>query len=772
MATPALARSGLRWPAVFLLLRIVKRSASLGIVLVAVAAVAATASLVIIPQATTIITANEGTAADLELNTLAERSEMYAADGTLLSLLTEVENREPISLDEMPQPVIVAILAVEDADFYRHDGVNLRATVRALVENVNAGGIAQGGSTITQQLVKNAILNSDQNLNRKTTEAFYAVRLERQMTKDEILERYLNTVYFGAGAYGVQAAAETYWGYESASELGWPEAALLAGIIRNPSSFDPTRFPDAARDRRSVVLGRLVAEELITEEEAEQYEFAVLPAERQEPKDRAPTDYFIQDALEQVLHNESILGGDPSLRYAAVYRGGLKIYTTFDPAMQDAALRARDEILPDITQDCFTRQRQGGDPDGPCLPEFTVAIASIESHTGAIRAMVGGPEFQREKYNLTTGGIGRQPGSAMKTIVLAALFEDGYTPADSVRTDRPCTFPNKGGVPDPYVVDKGARSGGGLRSIAIATRQSNNCSFVRLGLVVSPEKIIDVSGRLGIETSQMDPVMSLPLGAEEVTPMDMAGAYAAFPNDGVFNEPYYIDRIEDRDGNVIYEHRPNGSRAVTTQTARLIAETLQGNVDTLGGVGTGRRARIPDHFVAGKTGTTQNNEDAWFVGFTDYYTTAVWLGDPNSKVRIEFPDWAARGWSASGRGGFGGELPADVWGTFMGEVHASLAPVEFTPPDPYGGGRYLRAPGEIDFCNLGDSEGATGVTELRDSDGDGRADCFSPVTTTTQPPQTQPPDNGGGNNGGGNNGGGRGQPDGPTVPTGTVPEDD
>ncbi|MDH3684419.1 MAG: transglycosylase domain-containing protein, partial [Acidimicrobiia bacterium] len=714
----------------FFLLRIIKRVASLGIVLIAVAAVATAATLIVIPQAVTIVTANEGTAADLELDVLAERSSMFAADGSFLTLLTEVENREPISLDEMPQEVIDAILAVEDADFYEHDGVNLRATFRALVENVNAGGIAQGGSTITQQLVKNAILTPEQNLNRKTTEAFYALRLERQMTKDEILERYLNTVYFGAGAYGVQAAAETYWGYDSASELGWAEAALLAGVIRNPSRFDPTRFPDDARVRRSIVLDRLVTTGHLTREEADEYEFAILPAERQEPFDRAPTDYFIQDALEQVLNDESILGGDAALRFNAVYRGGLKIYTTFDPKAQDAALRARDELVPDIKANCYNRQRRDGDPNNECIPEFTVAIASIDSHTGAVRALVGGPEFQRERFNLATQGK-RQPGSSMKTLVLAALFEADFTPADSVRTDRPCTFPNPGGVPNPYVVDRGSGGRAGISSIASATRASNNCSFVRLGQVVGNDAVIDVATRLGVDTSEMTPQLSLPLGSFEITPMDMAGAYASFANDGIYNEPWFIERIEDRDGNVIYEHRPDGSRAVRTQTARLIAETLQGNIDLIGGQGTGRRARLEGHFAAGKTGTAQNNEDAWFVGFTDYYTTAVWLGDPNEKIRIEFPEWGQRGWSGSGRGGFGGELPAEVWGAYMTEIHADLEPRPFAPPDPYGGGRYLRAPGEIDFCSLSDVGGSTRNTQLFDSDGDGRNDCFRPVTTTT-----------------------------------------
>jgi len=732
---------------VFFLLRLTKRLASLGIILVAVAAVVAASALIIIPQAVTIVTANEGRSADLELTDLDERSAMYAADGSFLTFLSEAENREPITLDEMPQEVIDAILAIEDSDFYEHDGVNLRATFRAVVENVNAGGIAQGGSTITQQLVKNAILTSEQSFERKVTEAFYAVRLERQMTKDEILERYLNTVYFGSGAYGLQAAAETYWGYESASEMGWAEAALLAGIIRSPRAFDPTRFPESARARRSTVFDRLVATGHLTAEEAEELEFAALPAERQKPKDLAPTEYFYQDALEQVLNDETILGGDPTERFNAVYRGGLKIYTTIIPEAQLAAEKARDELVPDISQDCFTSQRRDGDPDGDCLPNFTVAIASIDSHTGAVRALVGGPDFQRIRFNLATDGT-RQTGSSMKTLVLAALFEDGYVPSDTVRTDK-CSFPNPGGVPNPYTV--GSRSAG-IRSIASATWASNNCAFLRLGQVVGNENVIEVATRLGINTEKFTPAVSLPLGVFEVSPMEMAAAYAAFPNDGIVNKPWYIERVEDRDGNVIFQHRSQSSRAVTTQTARLIAETLEGNVQR----GTGRRAQIEDHFAAGKTGTTNDNEDAWFVGFTDYYTTAVWLGDPDAKVKIQFPQFGQRGWSGSGRGGFGGELPAEVWGAYMGAVHTNLEPAPFEEPDRYGAGRYLKAPGEIDYCNIIDAENRTGATVLVDSDGDGQNDCFRPATTTTVDGGSG--DNGNGNGGDGNGNGGRPTP--------------
>jgi len=703
------------------LLRLTKRMASLGIVLIAVAAVSATAALAVLPQMGTIVTAHEGTSLDLALNDLDERSSMFAGDGTFLTVLAGEQNREPISLDDVPQEVIDAILTIEDADFYEHDGVNLRGTIRALVENVNAGGITQGGSTITQQLVKLSILTSDQNLSRKSTEAFYALRLERQMTKDEILERYLNEVYFGSGSYGVQAAAETYWGYEDASQLGWAEAALLAGIIRSPARFDPTNFPEAARERRSVILNRLVETEHLTQEEADIYKLAPLPAERQEPISIKPTDYFIEEALQQLLKNEDILGGDAQDRFNLVFRGGLKIYTTFDPKAQAAAERARAELLPETEEG------------------FTVAVATVETHTGAVRAVIGGPEFEKDKFNLATQGL-RQPGSSMKTFVLAALFEAGYSPNDVVRADGPCTFPVPG--QDKYTV--GGRFAG-RQNLAAVTRSSNNCAFVRLGQVVGNENVAEVARRLGISTlpPAAGEFLSLPLGVTEVHPMEMAGAYAALANDGRYNEPWYIERVEDRDGNVIYQKPTDDwTRAVSQNTGRLVAKVLESNVQS----GTGTRARLRDsgHFAAGKTGTTNDAVDAWFVGFTDYYATAVWLGKPDdAETRIRIPGYSS----------FGGGLPATIWGAYMDELHMDLEPVEFPDPEPVRGGRYLKVDGEIDYCSGVSFEGGSAGTQLIDSDGDGRDDCFAPITTTTTaPPQPDPepePDPDGDNGGGG-----------------------
>ncbi|MEZ5342759.1 MAG: transglycosylase domain-containing protein, partial [Acidimicrobiales bacterium] len=495
----------------------------------------------------------------------------------ILTLLVGEVNSEPVTLDKIPQEVIDAVLAMEDADFYKHNGINYRGTFRALIENVNAGGIAQGGSTITQQLVKQKLLSTEQNFGRKSTEAFYALRVEEKYTKDEILEHYLNIIYLGSGAYGVQAAAETYWG-KDVSELGWEEAALLAGIIRNPTGYDPTLYAERSRDRRSVVVDRLLSEGYIDEAMAEQIRNAPIPAERQTPYDTKPTDYFIEEALSEILFDENSPFGDTIQdRSAAVYTGGLKIYTTFDLNAQTAALAARDEYEPD-------------DPRN-----FQIALAAIDTHTGAVRAMVGGPGFTRDKFNLTTDGL-RQPGSTMKTFVLAALFEQGYTPKDEVRADRPCEFENPGGTPNPYEVDTRYGGSGGVQSVAAVTRSSNNCSFVRLGQVATTDAVVEVAEKLGISTP-LDSVLSLPLGVKEVHPMEMASAYASFANDGIYNKPYYVERIEDSQGNVLYQHKGDGTRAVSVQTARMIVETLESNV--LGGTGTA--ARLGNgHFAAGK----------------------------------------------------------------------------------------------------------------------------------------------------------------------------
>ncbi len=687
-------------------LRLVKRLSSLGLMVLAMSMVASVTAVLVGPQLSAIASSTSSTESLLELRDLGERSEMYASDGEFLTFLVEEQNRELVELSQIPREVIWSVLAMEDFQFYEHNGVNARGTFRALVENLNAGGIAQGGSTITQQLVKNAILTSDQNLNRKTTEAFYALRLEKQLSKDQILERYLNTVYFGSGAYGVQAAAETYWGVDI-EELSWEHGAMLAGLIRGPVGNDPTLNAVNARNRRAVVADRLLNLDLVDKAVATQIKRAPLPAERQTPESIKPNDYIVQEALEALLNDEvfdEALGSDKDARRQLIYFGGLRIYTTLDPAAQAAALAAREKLLP-------------ADDRG-----FTIAMASMESHTGAVRTLVGGPDFAKEKFNLATQGL-RQPGSSMKTFVLAAAFEAGFTPSDLIRGDSPCQFKNPGGVPNPYKVRGG---GGGVQSITSITKASNNCGFVRLGQVVGNENVVSVARSLGISTP-MEAYLSLPLGSVEVFPMEMAAAYAAIANDGIYNPPYYVERIEDKEGELIYEHRPNARRAVSEQTARLITQVLEANVRS----GTGTNGRVSGQPAAGKTGTAQNYEDAWFVGYTDYLASAIWMGHPDEKVAMRnVPGWGNM---------FGGKVPAAVFGNFNTVYHADLEPVEFIDPDPYKGNRYLKVKGEIDYCSTTDWFKPTKNTEIVDSDGDGVLDCFRPITTTTACPDGSAP---------------------------------
>jgi penicillin-binding protein 1A len=679
-------------------LRVIKRLTSLGLVLISVSLVFTATIVTIAPQIGEIATSTSSVSAEIELQELTERSAMYAADGSFLTFLVD-ENRQNVELEDIPQEVVMSVLAVEDFDFYQHSGINYRAVFRAALANVNSGSIEGGGSTITQQLVKMNLLSSDQNLGRKIPEAFLARRLETEYTKDELLQRYLNSVYFGSNAYGVQAAAETYFG-KDIKDLGWEEGAMLAGIISRPGAYDPTVNADRARDRRFVVADRLLAVELIDEEMAESIKRAPLPAERRVPRSIKPNDYYVQEALEALLDDPDIpLGDDRQSRFNKIYYGGLKIHLFLDPAAQAAALQARDDILPD-------------DPRG-----FTSAMAAVDTHTSAVVAMVGGPEFAREQFNIATQGL-RQPGSSMKTFVLAAAFEAGYTSKDTIRGDSPCEFKNPGGVPDPYKVKGGTKSYA-FQSLASVTRASNNCAFVRLGQVVNNENVVEVASRLGISTP-LEAVLSLPLGSKEVYALEMAAAYAAFGNDGIYNEPSYISHIEDANGTIIYENRPDSRRSVSVQTARMITETLESNVRA----GTGTKARVDGgHPAAGKTGTAQNNEDAWFVGYTDYITTAVWMGHPDEKV----PMRNVRGWGNM----FGGKVPAYIFAQFNSEYHADLEPVAFADPEPYGGGKRLKVAGEIDFCSGSPREAPEG-TERVDTDGDGKTDCFRALTTTTE----------------------------------------
>jgi penicillin-binding protein 1A len=674
----------------------------------------AVATVAVAPQMGEFFTAGEVDPPEVNLRPLAERSVAYAHDGSVLATFHAAENRQEVRLRRIPRTVRRTILAVEDEDFFHHNGVNLRAMGRALFENVSAGGISQGGSTITQQLVKLSLLSPRQDLNRKAREMILAIELEKDMSKREIFERYLNQVYFGGGAYGVQAAAETYWG-QNVEDLDWGQAALLASLIQNPVGYDPVLEPRAARERRDIALDRIVELGHITREEADYYSVAPLPQARIAVLPE-PNDYFVEEVKQQLLDMEE-LGATPTERYNAVFKGGLRIQTTFSPRAQFLALSARNNVLPDT----------GG--------QFTAAMVAVTPQTGAVRAMVGGPGFDQYRYNLATQGA-RQPGSSFKIFVLSAALEAGLVPGDVLDGTGPCSFPNPGGSPDPYVANNYADGGGSVGSIESNTTASSNCGFLRLGQFVGLDKVVEMARRMGV-TTDLDPRhLSLPIGSEEVHPIDMAGAAAVLANGGVRHRPYLIESVRDRNGNVLFQHESPGRQVMSTQTACLATQVLVANVQG----GTGTAAQLSNMAAAGKTGTAQNFGDAWFVGYTPFLATAVWMGNPAARVPMT---------SVGGRSVTGGSYPAEMWYAFNEPAHEGYAYAGFPECERTRAPRNLRSffepePEEDDTPTATTEPAPVDVTcppgyLPGDLNGDGILESCVAVTPPTPPTTAAPP---------------------------------
>ena len=719
--------------------------------LLALASVVVTAiGMAVAPQLTGLTEAAHGEASEIELRGLSQRSYIYAADGTLIATLQEEENRAPITLDAVPDHVVGAVLAVEDAGFWKHKGVNVRATVRALLSNVEAGGTSQGGSTITQQLIKQSVLSSEQTFDRKTREVFLAVRLEEQMSKDEILERYLNTIYLGNHSYGIQTAAETYFGV-SVGELDPGQAALLAGMIRDPIDYNPFVYPEVAVERRRIALSRMVAEGIIPPEAAELYGEVPLPTEPTQYTP-PPDDYFVEE-VKQALLADPRLGETATERFDAVFRGGLQVHTTLDPGVQAAALAARDETLAPFAIEgqpalfVAGRDMAGADAIG------TVAAATVEPATGAVRALVGGPGFGDEyKFNLATQGY-RQPGSSFKTFVLLELLEQGYSPQDTISGRAPCRFriPSE---PEPYEVKNFGNSRGSVASIAALTIASSNCGYVRLGQIAGIDNVTELAGKLGVVTRNagneivpLDPsIFSTPLGTQEVTPLGMAGAYAAIANDGHYHRPYFVERVLDRDGDLLFQHSDPGERVMTVETAQIAADILKDNVTG----GTGTAARVAGHDVGGKTGTAQDFSNAWFTGFSKQLSTAIWMGAMEGNVPME---------RVGGRNVTGGSYPAQMFGRLYNAVLPGVEPVPFAEPPPRRGTGALRLDRNIDLDGYSQAPERTrrrSTTPSRTPSRSTRAPSRPATTAAPAPAPAPAPDPGEGNGGGGGNGNGNG----------------
>ncbi|MGB9887274.1 MAG: PBP1A family penicillin-binding protein [Moorellales bacterium] len=578
---------------------------------------------------------------------------VYDRDGEPVAALHGPENRIPVPLERIPEYLQEAVIATEDVRFYQHHGVDPRAILRAAVVDLTRGTREQGGSTITQQLAKNAFIEKpEKTLKRKIQEAIMALQLERLYTKQEILEFYLNEIYFGHGAYGVQAAAKTYFN-KNVEDLNLAEAAMLAGLIKSPGTYTPLKEDNLprAKERQAQVLDNMVRYGYISREEAEQAKQAPLSFARGEAEKssyRYPyyVDYVVEEAENLLVSN----GYEEEL----LFTGGLKIYTALDSKTQ--------EKMEQVYQDAAYF------PKSPDEVPVQSAMVILDPHTGEVQALIGGREHQvRRGWNRAVH-TKRHPGSAIKPIAVyaPALEEAGYSPA-TVVDDVPVSFGNY--APKNY--DGRYR---GLVSIREALRWSINIVAVRVLNDIGVERGYNFARDLGLPLTPRYKYLSLALGAAEASPLDMAAAYAAFANGGIWIQPHAISKITDRFDRVLIETKPYKKVVMSEQTAYLITDMLQ----TVVKEGTGTRARL-DRPVAGKTGTTQlpdtpefqgktGTTDAWFIGYTPELVGAVWMGYDQTDAKHYLRHVA------------GGTYPAIIWKAVMSQALKGRPVREFSRP--------------------------------------------------------------------------------------------
>jgi penicillin-binding protein 1A len=573
-----------------------------------------------------------------------QTSYIYAADGTQITKLYH-ENRTIVPLAQISPNLQKAVIAVEDQRFYEHSGIDLIRIVGALVRDIRTGGASQGGSTITQQYVKNAYFSPEKTIVRKVREAFLAMELERNYTKAQILEKYLNTIYFGNRSYGIEAASESYFGVP-ASKLTIEQSALLAGLIKGPELYNPYKDPVGAMQRRNLVIDLMAQQGSVKKPEAETMKKhpIVLASTKQRYNGIAP--YY----AEWIKTELKKLGFDEK----DVYSQGLKIYTTLDTKLQEYADTSWKKYLPSPR-----------DPD--------VALVAIDPKTGAVKAMVGGKNFNKSKFNNAAQGL-RQPGSSFKPITLAAGLMNGVSPDDGFQASSPLTIHVPG--TKPWVVHNySGESGSGFVSLRRATAMSINVVYAGLIMKVGVEKTIEAARKLGI-TSPINPNPSITLGGLRpgLTPLEMASAYSTFANNGAHNPAFGVQKIIMPNGQVIYDHKVQPKPGVDQAVAALVNDILKGVVQS----GTGARARI-GRPVAGKTGTTQDYRDAWFVGYTPDLVASVWVGyqakeDPMRNVH--------------GIKVAGGTFPAQIWAAFMKKALKGVPEHDF-PDAPPGSLTYV-----------------------------------------------------------------------------------
>ena len=609
----------------------------------------------------------------LDLPDLSRVSRVYTEDGVLLAELHDGRNSEPARYEDIPETVIFAVLAAEDADYFEHEGIDFTAIVSAIKDNLTSDA-ERGGSTITQQVVKQNFVGSELTLQRKITEALYAVELEQRYSKEQILEFYLNSVYFGWSAYGIGAASVEFFG-KPMDELTIAEAATLSVTIRNPSLYDPRRQEDNAHARRDGVIDNMATSGFISFEEASAAKRQ--PFRIQPPSDfDSPADHVVAEVRRQLLNDPefSILGATKDERKQTIFGcpahdteceggGGLEIFVTVDLELQNAANEILQTWLP-VPDDDFDDPR--GAPTG--------AIAMLDNHTGAVLVMSSGLPFEDEQFDLAIQGR-RNPGSAFKPFALTAYLESGGSlqsfwdarSPQEIECATPCG-PNGELI---WTV-RNAGGGGGLMSLFDATAGSVNAVYAQVSVEVGPDRIIDVAHRMGIQ-SELEPVYSLALGAGAVSPLEMASAYGNFATNGVHAEPYLISRIDMADGTPLYSREIRTTQALDPAVAAAVRDPMR----TVVCCGTARRAIIDGVHQAGKTGTHQDFREAWFVGYVPNFSTAVWVGFPDEQTSLRDVVINGEGYARV----YGGTVPAPIWKEFMELVLAKYPAGEFPTAD-------------------------------------------------------------------------------------------
>lgn len=619
-------------------------------------------------------------------------TKVYSIDGEILDYFY-IKNRTTVPLSQLPPHMVNALIATEDRNFYKHWGVDLPRFVRAMIKNIFTGFSEGGASTITQQLARNlyelkGIRESFfKTITRKMREFITALQIERTYTKTEILEMYLSESYFGRSAYGIASASQIYFG-KMPSKLTLTESALLIGMLKGPATYDPFKHAERALNRRNIVIEQMVKYNFITDQEAAQFKkepLNVIPLDKNVHAGIAP--HFVEMVRQQLLQKSETYGFD-------IYRDGLSVYTTLDSRMQKYANRAVEEHLSQYqaafnkswnwknhkeelqraismairTSDEYRNAETGAERDSiaralkrsakfidsvkKTASRIEVGFVALNHENGNILAIVGGSEFKSFKYGLNhVTQIVRQPGSAFKPFVYTVAIDNGYPPCYQI-LNQPVTLIMADGKR--WVPQNFNGKFGGMCTIREAIKYSINLIAIRTILEIAPvSTVIRYAKQMGIR-SEIPPYESIAIGTGEVQPLEITAAYGVFPNEGVYVEPMAILRIEDKDGNVIEDNQPTKREVLSKETAYIMTDLLRGTVD--GGSG----ARVRNYFVrpaAGKTGTTQEYADAWFIGFTPHITAGVWVGFDNKSVHFTSED------------GQGGRVAAPIWGRFMKYVY-------------------------------------------------------------------------------------------------------